>query len=184
MVTDKDGSPEDDLLLDDRALLARCHVDTYRSHGPGGQKRNKTDSAVRLRHRSTGLIVTATEDRSQHVNKTRAVRRLREAIALHVRTGLDLQRYSPSALLRACVTGCGGDRWQMPACWPSRRDPRYYLVVRELLDLLVACDLRVAEAGSRLGTSTSLVVKVIQSDAKLWERVNQLRAAAGVKPLR
>src|SRR5437016_10153870 len=68
--------------LTDPQLLQECEVDTYRASGPGGQKRNKTSSAVRIRHLPTGLIVTATESRSQHENRARALRRLREAIAL------------------------------------------------------------------------------------------------------
>ena len=45
---------EDYLALDDARLLAQCQVHTYRASGPGGQKRNKTSSAVRLHHRPTG----------------------------------------------------------------------------------------------------------------------------------
>ena len=52
----------------------RC--DTYRSSGNGGQHRNKTDSAVRLTHLPTGTVVTATEDRSQQVNRKVAWERL------------------------------------------------------------------------------------------------------------
>src|ERR1700682_4643304 len=66
-------------------LLGQCDVDTYRASGPGGQKRNKTSSAVRLRHGPTGLIVIAEESRSQHENRARALRRIRQAIYLQVR---------------------------------------------------------------------------------------------------
>ena len=52
--------------LSDAQLLAQCEVDTYRASGPGGQKRNKTSSAVRLRHTPSGLLVIAEESRSQH----------------------------------------------------------------------------------------------------------------------
>src|SRR6478672_1087724 len=69
-------------------LLAQCEVDTYRASGPGGQKRNKTSSAVRLRHPPTGLIVIAEESRSQHENKAKALRRLRRALYLELRNPL------------------------------------------------------------------------------------------------
>ena len=75
------ATPVDYLLLSDDELLRQCDVDTYRASGPGGQKRNKTSSAVRLRHEPTGMSVTATESRSQHENKGRAVKRLRERLA-------------------------------------------------------------------------------------------------------
>lgn len=51
-------------------------MDTYRASGNGGQHRNKTDSAIRLTHLPTGIVVTATEDRSQHVNRKVAFERL------------------------------------------------------------------------------------------------------------
>src|SRR3954447_15077013 len=71
--------------LTDAQLLAQCDVDTYRASGPGGQKRNKTSSAVRLRHPPTGLLVIAEESRSQHENKAKALRRLRRALYLDLR---------------------------------------------------------------------------------------------------
>src|SRR6185295_4167438 len=74
--------------LSDERLLAQCDVDTYRASGPGGQKRNKTSSAVRLRHGPTGLIVIAEESRSQHENKAKALQRLRKALYLELRDAL------------------------------------------------------------------------------------------------
>src|SRR5262249_58629887 len=62
--------------LSDSQLLAQCEVDTYRASGPGGQKRNKTSSAVRLRHPPSGLIVIAEESRSQHENRAKALKRM------------------------------------------------------------------------------------------------------------
>src|ERR1700712_4838162 len=71
--------------LTDEQLLAQCEVDTYRASGPGGQKRNKTSSAVRLRHLPTGLLVIAEESRSQHENKAKALKRLSRALFLDLR---------------------------------------------------------------------------------------------------
>ena len=68
--------------LSDAQLLAQCAVDTYRASGPGGQKRNKTSSAVRLRHPPSGLLVIAEESRSQHENRARALRRMRRRYIL------------------------------------------------------------------------------------------------------
>ena len=84
--------------LTDEQLLAQCEVDTYRASGPGGQKRNKTSSAVRLRHLPTGLIVIAEESRSQHENKAKALRRLWHALFLHLRD--DLPRNALGKVLR------------------------------------------------------------------------------------
>ena len=68
------------LAEDDDALLAHCEVDYFVAGGPGGQHRNKTSSAVRLVHTPTGLTVTATERRSQFMNRSRALERLRAAL--------------------------------------------------------------------------------------------------------
>lgn len=60
----------------DAALLAECDVETFRAGGPGGQHQNVTESAVRLRHRPTGVTVTCRAQRSQYLNKMDALRRL------------------------------------------------------------------------------------------------------------
>jgi ribosome-associated protein len=59
-----------------KKLLEQCEVETFRSSGPGGQHRNRRESAVRLIHRRTGTVATATERRSQHQNKQVALERL------------------------------------------------------------------------------------------------------------
>jgi hypothetical protein len=76
------------LDYEDGKLLAECEVHTFRASGPGGQKRNKTSSAVRLVHGPSGLTVKAAESRSQHENKAHALRRLRTAIAIRFRCPL------------------------------------------------------------------------------------------------
>ncbi|MDG1484213.1 MAG: peptide chain release factor-like protein [Myxococcota bacterium] len=57
-----------------------CTVETYRSGGPGGQHRNKRDTAVRLTHPPTGTVVTATERRSQSLNRELAFSRMAAAL--------------------------------------------------------------------------------------------------------
>jgi ribosome-associated protein len=66
--------------LPDEALLAECEEAFFVGSGPGGQHRNKTESAVRLVHRPTGVTVTATERRSQLQNRDAALARLRERL--------------------------------------------------------------------------------------------------------
>src|SRR5438067_6314972 len=84
--------------LTDEQLLAQCDVDTYRASGPGGQKRNKTSSAVRLRHAPTGLLVIAEESRSQHENKAKALKRLRRELFLRLRDELPAEARSAEAV--------------------------------------------------------------------------------------
>jgi peptide chain release factor 2 len=64
----------------DEDLLRECEIDTFRSSGPGGQHVNKTESAVRLTHLPTGLVVTCREERSQHRNKATCLKKLREQV--------------------------------------------------------------------------------------------------------
>ena len=64
----------------DEALLAECDVQVFRATGPGGQSVNTTDSAVRLIHRPTGMVVVGRRERSQLRNKNDCVRRLRKRI--------------------------------------------------------------------------------------------------------
>jgi hypothetical protein len=165
------------LRLDDQALLNQCDVDTFRDRGPGGQKRNKTDSAVRLRHRPTRLNAVAVESRSQHENKAKALKRLRQVLALNVRGPIDLARYTPGPTVAGCISPSAGLR-------VGRRDRRYHQVVAEVLDVLDASGCRVAAAAEKLGVSTSNLVSFFRKDPKLWARVNEMRAASGLAALR
>jgi len=162
------------LMQPDDRLLAECDVHTYRASGPGGQHRNKTDSAVRLAHRPTGVTVTATESRSQHENRARALRRLRKAIALAVR------RPPPAAPCPA-VRGAVADR-----AWPriGRKSAAYLLTAAEVLDRLAAEEGRVSDVAAAVGASTASLVKFLSLDDDLWQSANRQRQAFGLRPLR
>ena len=64
----------------DEALLAQCNVETFRASGPGGQNVNRRETAVRIRHRPTGIVVTCQDERSQLRNKKIALARLRREL--------------------------------------------------------------------------------------------------------
>ncbi len=68
------------LSTDIEALKKEVIVETYRSSGPGGQRKNKKETAVRLRHLPSGVTVVATDQRSQARNLELALERLRERL--------------------------------------------------------------------------------------------------------
>ena len=68
----------------DAELLRQCRVDTLRAGGKGGQHQNVTDSAVRLTHLPSGIVVVARERRSQHRNRQVALARLRRRLSEHL----------------------------------------------------------------------------------------------------
>jgi peptide chain release factor 1 len=65
--------PEVDAVADVVLNPAEMRIDTFRSSGAGGQHINKTDSAIRITHLPTGIVVECQDDRSQHKNKARAL---------------------------------------------------------------------------------------------------------------
>jgi ribosome-associated protein len=65
----------------DRESLERdCDLEFFVAGGPGGQHRNKVETGVRLKHRPTGIVVTATERRSQSANRDAAYERMAERL--------------------------------------------------------------------------------------------------------
>lgn len=159
--------------LTDEQLLAQCEVDTYRASGPGGQKRNKTSSAVRLRHPPSGLIVIAEDSRSQHENKARALKRMRQALYLQLR-----EPFTPESSALADVRDGDGRldaRVKQPGFWPA---------AAVALDALAMVEARVSEAAALLGTTTGNLVDFLEQHPKVWQQANVLRQQFGQKPLK
>lgn len=177
-MVEKSRLTRDELLaLSDEALIRECEVDLFRASGPGGQKRNKTSSGVRLRHLPTGVMVTATEDRSQHVNRAKAIRRIRRTLAFRVRIPIDPAAYTRSEAIASCIRRDG-------RLTVGKRDVRYAMVVAEVLDLLEVQGGRISDTAKTLGISTANLVSFLSDDPNLWQVVNELRGRHALKPLR
>jgi hypothetical protein len=148
--------------LSDNQLLAQCRLETFRGPGPGGQKRNKTSSSVRLTHQPSGISAIAGESRSQPRNRAIALRRLRHRMAL---------------LLRQPVVP-GPARLDV-----SRRSQDYPSVMGAVLDALESANWSVSEAAVMLRTSTGKLVAFLRADPTLWTHVNRQRHGRGLRAL-
>jgi hypothetical protein len=167
-----------DILASDKALEAACEVDRYRSSGPGGQHRNKTESAIRLRHKATGATAHADERRSQAENRVRAVQRMREHLAFDVREPVE-PGAAPSPLLATLVA-----RGTSPLGEKTRQKPEFLVAFAQLLDVFVLCDCEVSTLAARFGVSTGAMSKLLLVDERTSRAVNQLRGQRGLRLLR
>ena len=160
--------PENDrnniLLMEDDDLLRICRQDKFRGSGRGGQKRNVTDSAVRLTHIDSEISAESDKTRSQHDNRRIALKMLREEIALHWREKPPASENIPER--------------------PGRNNPFYPFWAATVLDILNAEDWQISTAASYCGLSTNRLVKLLAEDKKLWKTVNENRQKAGLKTLR
>ncbi|KAG6549584.1 hypothetical protein Mapa_008966 [Marchantia paleacea] len=183
----KDGAlngPQNYLELTDKELFAQCKMDTYRASGPGGQHRNKTDSAVRLKHIPTGLVTQASEDRSQHNNRAYALGRLRQLIAAEVRGSVELEGYKPPPEVVRILPFEKGARKDRIVQKIGPNHPDFAQGVKGVLDLLETVGGSVSDAAAALGLTTGALSKLITSDKVLWQGANKIRASKGLKPLR
>jgi len=169
------ASRDDWLTLADEELTRQCEVDTYRASGPGGQKRNKTSSAVRLRHAPSGQLVIAEESRSQHENKARALKRLRMAIALNCRAEFALTD-GPPGVFKAHQRDNG-------SLEISTRSADFPICVALALDALTTTKGRVKDAATLLGMGTAALSELLTCDGKVMEQSNRIRMEYGLKRL-
>ena len=87
--------PQQKFDMNPEILKKQVVIETYRSRGPGGQRKNKVETAVRLKHLPSGITVTATEHRSQVENRKLAFERLRERL---IKLNLPKRRRIPTSI--------------------------------------------------------------------------------------
>jgi len=145
-------------------LLNECEIRRQRRSGPGGQHRNKVETAVIIRHLPSGIEVQASERRSQEQNRRVAIDRLRMQLACQVRTDAS-EDPSPLWLQR-----CRGGRISV-----SKEHDDFPAVLSEALDCLYACDLVLPSAASRLGVSNSQLLKLLKRVPRAFALMNDQR---------
>src|SRR5262245_29505325 len=91
-MSNKFTSPWD---LPDEKLLRECRMESFVASGSGGQKRHKTNAAVRITHLPTKIVAAATDSRSHRENQIHALRNLRHKLALEIRREIDPLEYLP-----------------------------------------------------------------------------------------
>ena len=185
MADDPHGNP---LLLDGPALLAQCDVHIYKASGPGGQHRNKVSSAVRLKHRPTGVSAHGDDSRSQHENKRLALSRLRMKLACQVRHAVDKEGDKPPAPLEECLFAPRGKARSSATSASQRlrigrKDQRFWTVAGAVLDVLDAQEGKLSNAAAFIGISTGNLVATLKSDRHLLTAAQQIRKAHGQKPV-
>ena len=160
------GSPE--------RLFAECEVRRLRRSGPGGQHRNKVETAISLHHLPTGVRAEASERRSQAQNRSMALFRLRVNLALEVRRpcGPD---YVPSPLWQS---RCGGE------LKVSATHDDFPALLAEVLDVLAVLDADPKRAAVVLGCTPSQLVRLLKLDPRALALVNRWRRERQMHSLR
>ncbi len=161
--------------LDPEALLRICSERRVRRSGPGGQHRNKVETAVVLKHEPTGIDAEANERRSQPENRQVALFRLRVRLAVEFRT-VRLPDAVPSELWKS---RCRAGRVSVN---PSH--PDFPAILAEALDVLAMCDFDHAVAAASLSCTGSQLVKLLKEERSAFERLNRERVARGMPRLK
>ena len=158
--------------LDDASLKAQCRVTHTRASGPGGQHRNKVQTAIVLHHLPTGLTAQASERRSQAENLHVALRRLRIELALHVRC----ERASPSPLWQSRVRGgriaLNVDHADFP------------VMLAEALDTIAQHHYDLAAASGGWGVTATQLLKLLKDAPRAFALLNAERHRRNLHPLR
>ena len=154
-------------------LWAECEVRRLRRSGPGGQHRNKVETAISLHHLPTGVRAEASERRSQAQNRSVALFRLRVNLALEVR-----QPCGPDCVPSPLWQSRAGGGLKISA---SHDD--FPALLAEALDVLAASDADPKPAAGALGCTPSQLVRLLKIEPRALLLVNRWRGQRGMHAL-
>lgn len=159
--------PESQLLLD-------CQVRRTRHGGPGGQHRNKVETAIEIVHEPTGIVAFAAERRSQEANRRVAVFRLRLLLAVRFRNVRSAE-VNPSELWKQRCRGMKILCNDQHADFPS--------MLAEALDAIDSKEFDVARAAAALGCTSSQLIRFVARHPDALEHVNSQRESRNLRRL-
>lgn len=163
--------PPHPATLPSDVLQRDCTVSHTKGSGPGGQHRNKVQTAVVLKHKPTGLVGSASDSRSQNQNRAAALFRLRLRFALEQRVAALPE---PSALWRS---RCRSGKLRV-----NEAHEDFPALLSEALDVVWETQ-DVKQAAERLTVSSSQLIRFFKQEPKAMAFVNSLRASQGLGPL-
>jgi len=156
-------------------LLSDCATNRQKRSGPGGQHRNKVETAIRIEHLPTGIKAQASETRNQEKNRKKAIFRLRILLALGVRTPIDPASYQPSSIIT--------NRIKKGRLALNPNHEQYPAILAEILDLTTTLDGDVKTAAELLNLTTTQLIKLLKTEPRALELINRQRRQNNRHPL-
>jgi RF-1 domain len=163
------------LTVSEEDLARQCKFEQYKSGGPGGQKRNKTSSAVKWTHVATGVSAHSADFRSQAENRVRALHRLRFKFATEIRSPVEVRGYEPPVwFVAARVQG---------KLTTNSKSPIYARLAAHVLDVFNAAGARTSDTVALLGIPRSNLIHFLKAEHGIWAAASRIRAAHGLPSL-
>lgn len=159
--------------LSDEKLLEQCSVKRTRGSGPGGQHRNKVETAIVITHLKTGVIGEASEKRSQDDNKVIAIKRLRQNLAILIRSKRTEQ-----------LGDVAQNRVQSKKISVNTNHDDFPILLAEALDRLHENEFDISRASEKLHCTNSQLMKFLKQLPAAFEYFNQQRQARDLPRLR
>jgi hypothetical protein len=165
------------LALPVEDLLRHCRQSRFQGSGPGGQKRNRVYSGVRVTHAGTGLTAESVDSRASLRNLHAALGRLRLNLALSAAIGDRAPENEPAA----CLAAMPQPPFR-PGANPDHED--YPRLLLRALHLLAWHGGQLAPAAAALDCTASALTRFFKADKAAWTKAREIREANGLHPLK